>query len=164
MKHISAFVEIGQKECIEFYIDLFSDHYHSADLWLSLGLALQVLFSARRRRCMVVIIYHDFLPPPRTGNHVKSDYTHTHTHSHQDTLLSPYTWHLSLYFQWLRPCHSLSQPHHVTASQRSPCDNHQSTGGRSERTQCQKKWPRETHSVTYVPGLSSLSDLSPIVA
>ena len=33
-----------------------------------------------------VIIYHDFLPPPRRGSHVKSD-----THNHQDTPLSPYT-------------------------------------------------------------------------
>ena len=45
----------------------------------------------------------------------------------------------------------------------SPGDNHQSTGGRSERTQSQAKWPCETHSVTHVPGLSSLSDLSRIV-
>ena len=38
----------------------------------------------------VIIIYHDFLHPPRRGSHVKSDNTRTHTHSHQDTLLSPY--------------------------------------------------------------------------
>ena len=62
-----------------------------------------------------------------------------HTHSHQDTALSPYTWHLSLDFQQLCPFYSLSQPHHVTASLPSPCDNHQSTGGRSERTQGQAK-------------------------
>ena len=35
------------------------------------------------------IIYHDFLPTPRRGSHVKSG--KTHTHSHQDTPLSPYT-------------------------------------------------------------------------
>ena len=34
------------------------------------------------------IIYHDFLPTPRKGSHVKSV---KHTHSHQDTPLSPYT-------------------------------------------------------------------------
>ena len=62
-----------------------------------------------------------------------------HTHSHQDTPLSPYTWHLSLDFQQLPPFYSLSQPHHVTASLPSPFDNHQSMGGRSERTQCQAK-------------------------
>ena len=62
-----------------------------------------------------------------------------HSHSHQDTPLSPYTWHLNLDFQYLRPFYSLCQPHHVTASLHSPCDNHQNTGGRSERTQCQAK-------------------------
>ena len=36
-----------------------------------------------------IIIYHDFLPTPRRGSHVKSG--KTHTHSHQDTPLSPYT-------------------------------------------------------------------------
>ena len=41
-----------------------------------------------------MIIYLDFLPPPRRGNHVNSDNTHTiiqHTH------LSPYTWYLRLF-------------------------------------------------------------------
>ena len=62
-----------------------------------------------------------------------------HTHSYQDTPLSPQTWHLSIDFQLLRPFYSLSQPHHVTASLPSPCDNHQSTGCPSKRTQCQAK-------------------------
>ena len=53
--------------------------------------------------------------------------------------LSPYTWHLSLDFQSLCPFYSLSQPHHVMASLPSPCDNHQSMGGQSERTQCKAK-------------------------
>ena len=61
------------------------------------------------------------------------------THSHQDTPLSRHTCHLSLDFLYLRPFYSLSQPHHVTASLPSPCDNYQSTGGRSERTQGQAK-------------------------
>ena len=26
---------------------------------------------------VIIIIYHDFLPPPRRGSHVKSDNTHT---------------------------------------------------------------------------------------
>ena len=38
-------------------------------------------------------IYHDFLPPPWRGNHVKSDNTHTII---QHTPLSSYTWHLRL--------------------------------------------------------------------
>ena len=86
---------------------------------------------------IIIIIYHDFLPTPRRGSHVKSG--KTHTHSHQDTPLSPYTSQLSLDVQQLRPFYSLSQPHHVTASLSSPCENHQSMGGRSERTQCQAK-------------------------
>ena len=28
-------------------------------------------------RSDIIIIHHDFLPPPRRGNHVKSDTTHT---------------------------------------------------------------------------------------
>ena len=28
---------------------------------------------------IIIIIYHDFLPTPRRGSHVKSDKTHTHT-------------------------------------------------------------------------------------
>ena len=57
------------------------------------------------------------------------------------TPLSPYTWHLSLDLQHSScpPFYSLSQPHHVTASQPYPGDDHQSTEGRSERTQCQAK-------------------------
>ena len=39
----------------------------------------------------------------------------------------------------IHPSSNLSQPRHVTASLPSPCDNNQSTGGRSERTQCQAK-------------------------
>ena len=38
---------------------------------------------------IIIITYHDFLPTPRRGSHVKSG--KTHTHSHQDTPLSPYT-------------------------------------------------------------------------
>ena len=45
---------------------------------------------------IIIIIYHDFLPPPRRGSHVKSDNTHTII---QHTPLSPYTWHLRLDFQ-----------------------------------------------------------------
>ena len=42
--------------------------------------------------------------------------------------------------------------------------NHQNTGGWSERTQCQAKMAmRKIHSVTHVPGLSTLNNLSRIV-
>ena len=40
-----------------------------------------------------IIIYHDFLPPPRRGSHVKSNnthtYTNTHTHTHADIKIHP---------------------------------------------------------------------------
>ena len=62
----------------------------------------------------------------------------THTQSSRYTF-SPYTWHPSLDFQYLRPFYSLSQPHHVTPSLPSPCDDHQSMGGQSEWTQGQAK-------------------------
>ena len=42
--------------------------------------------------------------------------------------LTPVPW-----FSVVAPFDSLSQPHQVTASHSSPGDNHQSTGGRSER-------------------------------
>ena len=97
-----------------------------------------------------------------------------HTHSHQDTPLSPYTWRLSLDFQSLHPFYSLSQPHHATASLPSPCDNHQSMGGRSERTQGQAKtaawnsfssiWPRALHSFrsfAHCRGASTVIHLLP---
>ena len=29
---------------------------------------------------IIIIIYHDFLPTPRKGSHVKSDKTHTQSH------------------------------------------------------------------------------------
>ena len=37
---------------------------------------------------ILIIIYHDFLLPPRRGSHVKSD--DTHTNNDQYTPLSPY--------------------------------------------------------------------------
>ena len=45
---------------------------------------------------IIVIIYRDFLPPPRRGSHGKSDNTHTII---QHIPLSPYTLHLRLHFQ-----------------------------------------------------------------
>ena len=61
-----------------------------------------------------------------------------HTRSHQDTPLSPYTLFSELIFSSCA-IFSLSQPHHVMASLPSSCDNHQSTGGGSVKTQCQVK-------------------------
>ena len=58
--------------------------------------------------------------------------------------------------------YSLFHPNQVTATHPSPVDNHQSTRGRSERTESQAKMA-VTH-VTNEPGLSTLSDLSRIGA
>ena len=52
----------------------------------------------------------------------------------------------------------------LMASHPVPGDNHLSTGGRAEKHRAKQKWPRETYSVIYVPGLSTLSDLSRIDA
>ena len=84
---------------------------------------------------IIIIIYHDFLPTPRRGSHVKSDKTHTVIKIH------PLAHILDAWALIFSSCafYSLSQPHHVTASVPSPCDNHQSTGGRSDRTQGQAK-------------------------
>ena len=103
-----------------------------------------------------VIIYHDFLPPPRRG-HVKSD--NTHAHSHQDTSLVHIldTW--ALIFSSCAPFtvypNRIPPLHVITTRARE--------GGPKEHS-AKQKWPRETYSVTCVPGLSTLSDLSRIVA
>ena len=56
---------------------------------------------------------------------------------------TPYTAHTLDTCSWLFSIrlnfHSLPQPHHGTASHSSPGDDHQSTGGQSEKTQGQAK-------------------------
>ena len=83
-----------------------------------------------------------------------------HTHSHQDTSLSPHTCAI----QWLRHFYSLSQPHHVTASSLRHVITTRAWEGGPKEHRAKQKWPRETHSITYVPGLSTLSGLSRTVA
>ena len=85
---------------------------------------------------IIIIIYHDFLPPPWRGSHFKWENTHTIIKIHPLTHI-PDTW--ALIFSSCSLFTVFPQPHHVTASLPSPCDIHQSTGGRSERTQCQAK-------------------------
>ena len=87
------------------------------------------------------------------GSHVKSDNTHTII---KHTPLNPYTWHLRLDLQQLLPFYSLSQPHHVMASNHSPGDNNQSTWGRSERTQGQAKMA-SWNSFSYICTMALLS-------
>ena len=59
---------------------------------------------------------------------------------------------------------SLSQPHHVTASAPPQVINTRAQEGGPKEHRAKQKWPRETKSVTYEPGLSTLSDLSRIEA
>ena len=66
-------------------------------------------------------------------------------------LLIPYTSHLHLDFQQL--------PHYVTPSHPSAGDNHQNTGGRSERTQGQAKMTA-WNSFSYVCTRALQSSLS----
>ena len=40
-------------------------------------IASSVLAPDRKPNCIIIIIYHDFLPTPRRGSHVKSSKTHT---------------------------------------------------------------------------------------
>ena len=69
---------------------------------------------------MIIIINHDFLPPSR---HVVMSSQISLTQSSNTHPLSPYTRHLSLDFQQLRPFYSLPQQHQVTAYHPSPGDN-----------------------------------------
>ena len=64
------------------------------NLWLNLSVNIW-LFLMLGCCKNIIIIYHDFLPSPRRGSHVKSDNTHNRQHTH----LSPYTWHLRLGIQ-----------------------------------------------------------------
>ena len=88
------------------------------------------------------------------GSHVKSDNTHT-----QSSNIHPLAHILNtcaLIFSYLRTFYSLSQPHFYpiqVITTRAP------EGGPKEHT-AKQKWERETHSVTDVPGLSTLSNLS----
>ena len=55
---------------------------------------------------------------------------------------------------------TVSQPHHVPASHPSPGDNNHSAVRKNTGTK--QKWLHETQSSTYVPGLSTPSNLSRI--
>ena len=76
-----------------------------------------------------------------------------HTHRHQDTPLSPYTL-FTVYPNHIMQCHP-SSLHVITT---------RAWEGGPKEHRTKQKWPRETHSITYVPRLSTLSGLSRIVA
>ena len=85
----------------------------------------------------IIIIYDVFLPPPIGGVVISNQITHTQSSNkhHLARILDT----CALIFSCLCPFYRLSQPHHVTASHSSPGHNHQSTRGRSEKTQEEAK-------------------------
>ena len=104
----------------------------------------------------IIIIYHDF-SLHQGGVVMSSQITHT-----QSSNMHPLAHTLdicALIFS------SLPQPHvmwlHSTSLQMITTKARE---GGPEKHWANQKWPRETHSVTYVPGLSTLSDLSRIDA
>ena len=84
---------------------------------------------------IIIIIYHDFVSPPRRRSHVKSDNTQTIINMHTLAQI------VDIYAlsSVVTPFLQFIPPHHVTASHPSPGDNHHNTGGWSERTQGQAK-------------------------
>ena len=70
------------KELIRIETRLIDVHFHVV-------MSLEITFDIIIIIIIIIIIYHDFLPTPRRGSHVKSG--KTHTHSHHDTPLIPYT-------------------------------------------------------------------------
>ena len=108
----------------------------------------------------IVIIYHDCLPTPRKGSHIKSDKTHTVIKIHPLALI------LDCWASIFSSCALLTvYPNRIM--QWHPSNIHLITTraweGCPKEHRAKQKWLRETHSVTYVPGLSTLSGLSRIV-
>ena len=101
------------------------------------------------------------IPPPRRDCHVKSDNTHTIIKIHPLAHIID-TW--ALFFS---SCSIFTvYPNSIMLWHPSPLQvitTIAQEGGPKEHS-AKQKWPRETHSVTYVPGLSTLSDLPCIVA
>ena len=106
---------------------------------------------------LIIIIYRDFLPPPIRSSHVKSDTAHTVIKIH------PLAHILDTWALIFSSCPLLTvYPNRIM--QRHPSPLHVITtraweGGLKEHS-AKQKWLRETHSVTYVPGLSTLFDTS----
>ena len=109
----------------------------------------------------IIIIYHDFLSPPRRGSQVKSDNTQTiiniHPLAHMLDICAMIFSSCAIFtiypniIKWRHPT-----PLQVTTTK--------AREGGSKEHRAKQKWPRETHSVTYVPGLSTVSDFSRIFA
>ena len=92
-------------------------------------------------------------PSTRRGTHVKSDNTHTIININHLAHIPDIC---TLIFSSCAPFTIYLVPLQVITTRARE-------GGPKEH-RAKQKWPRETHSVTYVAGLSTLSDLSRIVA
>ena len=108
----------------------------------------------------IIIIYHDFLPPPWRGSHVKSDNT-------QSSNIHPLAHILDICALIFSSCALFTvYPNRIMKRHPTPLQVITTIaweGGPKEH-RAKQNWPRETHSVTYVPGLSTLFGLSRIDA
>ena len=95
------------------------------------------------------------------GSHVKSDNTHTIINIH------PLAYILDICALIFNSCAIFTvYPNRIM--QRHPTHLHvistRAREGGPKEHRAKQKWQRKTHSVTYVPGLSTLSDLSRIAS
>ena len=105
------------------------------------------------------IIYHDFFPPPSRGSHVKSDNTHTIISIHPIDHIPDICPLIFSSFTLFTVYPNSIMKQHPTPLQAITIRARE--GGPKEH-RAKQNWQRETHSVTCVPGLSTLSDLSSI--
>ena len=110
---------------------------------------------------ILLVIYHDFLPPPMTGSHVKSDNTHTIINIH------PLANIIDICALIFSSCALFTDyPNRIMKRHNTPVKviTTRAREGGPKEYRAKQKWPRETHSVTYEPWLSTLYDLSLIDA
>ena len=98
------------------------------------------------------------------SSQITHTYTHLHTHT-QSSNIHPLAHILDTAprFSVVAPFLQFT-PAACNGIPPSPGDNHQSIEDGPTEHRTRQKWPRETHSVTSAPGLSTLSYLSRIVA
>ena len=100
---------------------------------------------------------------------MSSQITHTHTHTHTVVNIHPLAHILEICALVFSNCAiSIVYPNRIIRNRIPPLSRLQTPEhGRAVRKntdRAKQKWPRETHSATYAPGLSTLSDLSRIDA
>ena len=114
-------------------------------------------WKSKNGKCQkMTIIYNDFLPPPRRGSDVQSDNTHTIINIH------PLACILDICALIFSSCAIFTvYPNRIMQRHPTPLQvittSTREGGPKDHRDK--HKWPSETHSVTYVPGLSTLEYL-----